>query len=81
MGNSKKPVIWGMSLLGIGLLTLIVGIAVWIVMGVFTSYSPDSELSIFEGVSVSGLCCFGPFAFIGGILAIVGGVLWWTHRH
>lgn len=77
----KSSVVWGMALLGIGLFLIIFGVIFWVGIGVFGMWEPTSEFSALENLSVSGVCCFGPFAFIGGIMAIIGGVLWWTHRH
>ena len=79
--DRKSRVVWGMALLGIGLFMIVTGAIVWAAIGLFGISDAASEISALENLSISGVCCFGPFAFIGGIMSIIGGVLWWTHRH
>ncbi len=76
---SKQARTWGMILTGVGGVFLLAGLLMWLLM-IGTTTISDGESDLVSNIVFGGLCCFGPPALLGGILAVVGGVLWYTNR-
>ena len=65
-------------LVGIGVVLLLAGMGAW--LGPLLMHPLGRGYPTVERVTTVGILCFGPFALAGGLLAVVGGVLWWSYR-
>jgi len=80
--SNKTGLVWGRILFGLGVFLVLVGLFMWAFMTLLPAVSPNADLTnIGSGALVGGLCCFGPPAFLGFIMAIIGIVLWTANRN
>jgi hypothetical protein len=69
--------VWGKILFFSGLVSVIIGIVLWLLTSVFVAPESDDFIS---AIAVYGLCCFGPPALLGAFLCIIGIILWTSYR-
>jgi hypothetical protein len=65
-------------LVGVGAVLFVMGLAFWVFA--MAAFVPGSENPI-EDIGFGGLCCFGPFGFLGLLALVVGAVLWKSHTN
>jgi len=77
--RSKAAWMWGMALVGVGLLIILVALISWVLL-CWIGIQVEDGIWTFQNPA-TGLLCFGPFALLGAILFVVGSALWWANRH
>jgi hypothetical protein len=80
MGNqtNDSTLVLAKLLVGIGVVLLLAGAGAW--LGPLLMHPLGRSYPVVEGLTTVGMLCFGPLALAGGLLAVLGSVLWWSYR-
>jgi hypothetical protein len=76
----RQTVMWAKVLVGVGAVFLVVGACLVVLLSLVPALTPGQNVTWGNGFLGGALCCFMPLALIGGILGVVGGVLWHSNR-
>ena len=79
--NSKsqnETLVLAKLLVGVGIVLMLASLGSW--LGPLFLYPLARNNALVDRVTTTGMLCSGPFALLGALSLVIGGVLWRSHK-